>query len=76
MVNIRMHDLVIFTKGLVVILFVWFTDLLMIQLSTLAFISADIRDFFSETKDIINWLVSISVLYATYLRIKKEKSKK
>ena len=71
-----MHDLVIFTKGLVVILFVWFTDLLMIQLSTLAFISADIRDFFSETKDIINWVVSVSVLYATYLRIKNEKSKK
>ena len=71
-----LEDFFILVKGFFLISLVWSTDVLMIELSSLAFISAPFKDFFIESKDIINWVVSVSVLYATYLKIKNEKNKK
>lgn len=75
MINLSMHDLLIFAKGLVLILFVWIVDFITIQFVSLSFISPGIREFFTESKDIINWVVSALVLYATVLKIRNEKRK-
>lgn len=73
---ISMHDIFIFFKGIILISIVWLTDIVLLQFASLSIINSDIRSFFVETKDIINWVVSISVLYATYLKIRNEKRKK
>ncbi len=68
-----MHDLFICFKGLVVIAFVWLIDFLMIGFISLSIMPSFIKDFFIESKEIINWIISVLVLYVTYLKLKKEK---
>lgn len=70
-----MHDLFILTKGLVLISLVWVLDTMMIELVSLSFISIPVKEFFIETKDVINWVVSLTVLYATIIKIKNENKK-
>ena len=71
-----MHDIFIFIKGIILIFVVWFTETILVQFASLSIINSDIREFFIESKEIINWVVSVSVLYATYLKIRNEKRKK
>lgn len=51
-------------------------EFITMQFASLSFISPGVRDFFIESKEVINWIVSLAVLYATYLKIKSEKNKK
>jgi len=73
--NNVIEDFFTLTKGFLLISLVWFSDAIVVELSLLTFLPSVIKGFFIETRDIINWVVSILVLYATYLKIKKEKSK-
>lgn len=70
-----MHDLFILTKGLILISLVWVLDTVMIELVSLSFISIPVKEFFTETKDVINWIVSLAVLYATIIKIRNENKK-
>ncbi len=70
-----MHDILICIKGLMVISIVWFTDTFLIQLAGVSFINPSIREFFVETKEMINWGVSILVLIVTIVKLRKETKK-
>lgn len=71
-----MSDFFIVTKGLILVSLVWVMDTMMIELVSLSFISIPIKEFFIETKDVINWFVSITVLVATLIKIRNESKKK
>ena len=70
-----MHDLFICFKSIALISLIWLMDFLMINLSSLSIMPLNVREFFLESKEVINWIVSVSVLYATYLKIRNEKRK-
>ena len=70
-----MHELIICIKGLVLISIVWMFDLFMLQLSTVNFFSPEVRGFFVETKEFLSWVVSILVLIATIIKIRKDTKK-
>ena len=70
-----MNDFFVITKGLILISLVWVMDTMMIEMVSLSFISIPVKEFFIETKDVINWVVSLTVLYATIIKIKNENKK-
>ena len=47
----------------------------MIQLSSITFLPVGVREFFIETKEIVSWAVSITVLIATIIKIRKDTKK-
>lgn len=68
-----MHDLFIFLKGVVLVLIVWFTDLVIIQFAGFAFISSGVREFLIESKEIISLITSILVLIHIIIKIRKDR---
>ena len=70
-----MHDLVIWFKGISLIALCWSVDFILVQFASLSILNPNVRDIFLESKDIINWVISIAVLYATILKIRNERRK-
>ncbi len=68
-----MHDIFIFIKGLLIIFACWSLDFMLIQFAGLSIINSPFRELILEIKDVINLIVTLAVLYLTYLKIKKVK---
>jgi hypothetical protein len=68
-----MHDLFIFLKGIALVLIVWFTDLVIIQFASFAFISSGVREFLIESKEIISLITSVLVLIHIIIKIRKDR---
>lgn len=71
--GINMHELVIYLKATILLSVVWLTDKLMISFSSFNFLSPEIKELLIESKDLVNLLVSLCVLFVTILKIVKEK---
>ena len=68
-----MDDMFIFIKGLAVVFFCWSLDFVIIQVAGLSVINSEFSRFILEIKDVVNLIASLTVLYLTYLKIKKVK---
>lgn len=73
---ITMHDVTIVIKSLAILCIAWFTELAIGLTISLAIVPQDVREFFAETKEIINWIVSASVLILTIIKIRNERKNK
>lgn len=71
--ELSMHDLFIFLKGIALVLIVWFTDLVIIQFASFAFISSGVREFLIESKEIISLITSVLVLIHIIIKIRKDR---
>lgn len=70
-----MHELIICIKALAIILFVQFCDLFIMQTASVHFFPEGLRSFFVETKEFLSWVVTILVLIATIIKIRKDTKK-
>lgn len=70
-----MHDIMIVIKSMLILAVAWFTELAIASVVSLTIVPQDIREFFIETKEIINWIASILVVILTVVKIIKEKKK-
>lgn len=73
---ISINDIIIVFKGLLAVFIAWFTDTIIVKTVSLTFISPFIRDFFIETKDIINWFVSSIILITVVVKLINERRKR
>lgn len=73
---ITMHDITIVLKSLAVLFIAWFTEIIIGATISLTIIPENIKEFFIETKEIINWIVSALVLILTIVKIKNERKNK
>jgi len=74
--TLSMHELFIYVKGLALLLLVWCTELFVVQIAGLSFISTNVREFLIESKEIISLITSIAVLAHIVIKIIKEKNNK
>lgn len=69
---ITMTDILICLKSLLILSVAWFTELMIFNFAQLSIIGPNLREFFIETKEIINWVVSVLVLILTVVKLRRE----
>lgn len=72
MLRASMQDFLIVFKGIILILFVHWVDVILSRISLLTIVPENAKQFFAETKEPLAWLVSFSVFILTLIKIKNE----
>lgn len=73
-----MHSLLftkisLIVKAIGVLIITWFTEIFIENAISVSIINPRVKEFFVDTKPIINWIVSVLVLIFTIYKFKKEK---
>ncbi len=71
-----MHDIFIWFKFMLSLTIVWFADTAIIWVASISIINPTFREFCIESKDVINVLISITVLLVTIIKFRNERRKR